>query len=335
LRVSQDARAALAHELARTDRLVLLGDVIELRHGPIRDALQAARPALEAVGSALKPGAEVVVVPGNHDHELMAPWVARRALTDGVAPLGLETALEWQYGEPLALMAGWLAPTRVRAAYPGVWLGEGVYASHGHYLDLHTTVPLVERLGAGLMARIIGGAPPSDSGGYEAILAPIYAWIHALAQRPALGGSAHSPSSQAWRVLNSSGARHRVRRSLIRAGLPLAVGALSRGGLGELHTDVSGVALRRAALLAVSTVVDRLVPGARQVVFGHTHRAGPLPGDEPGEWVSATGVHLINSGCWVHDRAYLGREPSSSPYRPGFAVGIVDDGPAELVNLLD
>jgi hypothetical protein len=314
---------------------VLLGDVLELRDGPIRDALAAAQPVLEEIGGALKPGAEVVAVPGNHDHELMAPWTGRRALEDGAAPLGLETELSWQYGEPLARLAEWLAPARVRGAYPGVWLADGVYATHGHYLDLHTTVPLVERIGAGVMARIVGGPPPSDAGGYEAILSPIYAWIHALAQRPSSGRSTHSPSSHAWRVLNSSGNRHRVRRTLIRAGLPLGVRAAARGGLGELNPDVSGVALRRAGLAAMGTVVDRLVPGAAQVIFGHTHRAGSLPGDEAGEWATPGGAALINSGCWVHDPAYLGRDPSSSPYRPGFAVRIVDDGPPELVNLLD
>jgi hypothetical protein len=71
------------------------------------------------------------------------------------------------------------------------------------------------------------------------------------------------------------------------------------------------------------------------VIFGHTHRAGSLPGDEAGEWATPGGAALINSGCWVHDPAYLGRDPSSSPYRPGFAVRIVDGGAPELVNLLD
>lgn len=328
------ARASLQDALAGVDRLVLLGDVLELRHGPLRDALAVARPVLEALGAALPAGAEVVLVPGNHDHELMAPWSARRALAPP-AGLGLETELEWQYGEPLSTIAQWLAPARMRGCYPGVWLDDGVYATHGHYLDLHTTVPLLERIGAGLMARLLGGPPPSDSDGYEAILTPIYAWIHAVAQRPGRPRSAHSPSSQAWRVLNSSGPRHRVRRSLIRLGLPLAVRALGRGGLGELHADVSTVALRRAGLAAMATVADRLLPGAEHVLFGHTHRAGPLADDEAQEWVTATGVALINSGSWVHDRAYLGREPSRSPYRPGFAVRVREGSAPELVNLLD
>ena len=47
LRESDTARAGLAAELAHTDRLVLLGDVLELRNGPIRGALTAAQPVLE------------------------------------------------------------------------------------------------------------------------------------------------------------------------------------------------------------------------------------------------------------------------------------------------
>ena len=65
-----------------------------------------------------------------------------------------------------------------------MWLRDDVYAIHGHYGDRHTTVPMFERLGAGAMARIVrdsadGLARAED---YEAVLAPIYAWIHAIAQ---------------------------------------------------------------------------------------------------------------------------------------------------------
>src|SRR5688500_17448162 len=48
------------------DRLVLLGDVVELRQGPAAEALEAARPVLEAIGAAMA-GREIVLVPGNHD----------------------------------------------------------------------------------------------------------------------------------------------------------------------------------------------------------------------------------------------------------------------------
>jgi hypothetical protein len=71
------------------------------------------------------------------------------------------------------------------------------------------------------------------------------------------------------------------------------------------------------------------------VVFGHTHRAGPLPGDDREEWRVPAGARLINTGCWVHEPSFLGRRPQESPYRAGFCVTIDDDGEPRLANLLD
>ena len=69
---------ALCAYLGDVDRLVLLGDVLELRHGPLREALGAARPVFEALGAALPKGAEVVITAGNHDYRARRA-VARRA----------------------------------------------------------------------------------------------------------------------------------------------------------------------------------------------------------------------------------------------------------------
>ena len=93
---------ALLEQLSDVDRLVLLGDVLELRHGPLRDALAAARPIIAAVGEALGPGREVVIVPGNHDHHLIGGWSERRSRNGPPAPLELETAIEWLAGDPLS-----------------------------------------------------------------------------------------------------------------------------------------------------------------------------------------------------------------------------------------
>ncbi len=41
------------------------------------------------------------------------------------------------------------------AAYPGLWVREDVYATHGHYLDCHLTIPTLERLGIGAMGRVM------------------------------------------------------------------------------------------------------------------------------------------------------------------------------------
>ena len=73
-----EPRAALLEELRGVQRLVLLGDVLELRHGPRREALAAARPFFEDLGRVLG-GREIVLLAGNHDHALVEPWLERRS----------------------------------------------------------------------------------------------------------------------------------------------------------------------------------------------------------------------------------------------------------------
>jgi hypothetical protein len=332
-----EPRDALIEAVAGSDRLVLLGDVIELRHGPLREALAAAQPVLEAIGAALRPDAEVVVVPGNHDHRLLRPWLGRRATDGSAAAFGLEAAVDWRDGEPLERLAACLGPARTRAAYPGVWLRDDAYAMHGHYGDRNTTVPILERLGAGMMGRVVGGrnGRPASAEDYEATLAPMYAWIDAVAEQGGLGaGGGGSVQVRAWRRLQTS-SRRRVRAGAVALGFRTLVFALNRAGIGPLRPDVSGPELRRGGLRAFGQVLVDLGISAGHVLFGHTHRAGPLHGDDRSEWVTPAGTRLLNTGCWVHERGFLGDEPGRSPYRPGFAAVLEDAGAPELVNLLD
>jgi hypothetical protein len=334
---------ALTSALPGVERLVLLGDLIELRQSPARDALAAARPVLAAVGAALDSGARVTIVPGNHDHRLVVPWQERSGRDRAAPALGLESAVDRHAGEVLARIASLLAPrgadVRVDAAYPGCWLRDDVYAMHGHYSDRHATVPMLERLGAGAMVRIAGETPagPVSAEDYEAVLGPMYAWMDALALTggPATRGS----SAAAWRALAGNGGlpgvRRVLRRRALRAAFPVLVAGLNRAGLGPLSADLSTDALRQSRLRAVGEVVLRLGVKARHVIFGHSHRAGPLPTDDVAEWRAVTGATLTNTGCWVQETTFLGAKPSLSPYRPGFAVIVDDAGPPGLVNLLD
>jgi hypothetical protein len=335
---SAEQRALLLREAAECDRLVLLGDLTELRHGPQRDALEAARGPLTELGAALAPGAEVLIVPGNHDHELLSGWLARRARSGPPPALGLESVVEIEPGDTLDQIAQWLGPAPVRARYPGVWLRADVYATHGHYADLHLTMPTIERLAAGVMGRIVGlrARGPRSAEHYEQALAPIYAWIHAVAQRiePELSGSLHGGSVRGWNALTGPGRRGVRERALV-AAFPALIFALNRAGIGPLSPDLSGAALRRAGLRGAEQALWRLGVEAPHVIFGHTHRAGPLPGDDAGEWRTAAGAQLVNSGCWVSEPSFLGPDPSRSPYRVGFSVRLRDEGPPELVNLLD
>jgi hypothetical protein len=331
-------RAALSRALAECDRLVLLGDTLELRHGPMREALEAAEPVVRELAGALAPGAEVVIVPGNHDHRLLRGWLERRAGEPAPQPLGLDAPVDWRDGEPLATLAGWLAPAGVRASYPGVWLRDDVYATHGHYGDVHTTVPLLERLGAGLMMRLSGASNgrPRRAEDYEAVLAPMYVWIDTVAQAGGVRGRGGGGLQvRAWHSLQRNGPGRSIRGTGIALAFPAAVAVLNRAGFGPFDADVSGPELRRAALRAFDQVVRGLGVEAATVISGHTHRAGPLAGDEPAEWTAADGASLLNTGSWVYERGFLGPSPAESPYRPGFSAVLEDDGPPSLINLLD
>ena len=319
---------------------MLLGDVIELRQGPARQALEAARPVLADLARGLDEAAEVILVPGNHDHRLLAAWSARRALHDSAVPLGLEAAIDWLPGEPLAAVADAVAPRRLRVLYPGVWVSDQVYATHGHYGDRHTTLPILERLGAGLTARVVTEPPggPSRAEDYEATLAPVYAWIDTIAEHggPALPGSGAGMQARLWqRMSRRRGRRAAVARMFTGLGVQAAVAAMNRVGIGPLRADLSGQELRRAALRAFAEVVRRLGVSAPHVIFGHTHRAGPLPGDELAEWTTAAGARLLNTGSWVHEPRFLGSSPGQSPYRAGFCAELSGAGPPRLINLLD
>ena len=331
------ARDALAAAVEGADRLVLLGDVVELRHGPVPQALEAAEPTMRAIAEALGGQAEVVLLAGNHDHALVAPWLERRALARE-APLGLEHVADPDESEPVRTLARWLRPANVRLAYPGIWLREDVYATHGHYLDRHVTVPTFERIAAGAMVRVVGdvpdeGAAPED---YEAALGPLYAWLHVVArQRGAFGADRQRGTQNAWRTLTDSGPRPLKARA-VAAAFPLAVGLLNRLGVGPVDTDLSPAELRRAGLRAMAETVGRLGIDAAWVIFGHTHRAGPLrqDGAREDEWSAGDGTRLVNSGCWVYEDVFLGDAGPDSPYWPGTVVELDGDGPPRLRNLL-
>src|SRR6478735_7103079 len=84
-------RRVLLDEVASAERLVLLGDVVELRETPLATALESSRPFFEELGEAMA-GRPVVLIPGNHDHRLAEPLLERLAMEG--RPLGLEQLSE-------------------------------------------------------------------------------------------------------------------------------------------------------------------------------------------------------------------------------------------------
>ena len=329
----------LCARLDGVDRLVLLGDTLELRHGPARHALAAAEPVMRAIGDALGAGGEVVVLAGNHDHALVAGWLDWRGRREDPTPLTLEQHVAPQHASWIAKrLAGWLAPASVELAYPGIWLREDVYAMHGHYLDIHCEIPTLEVLGARAMARVVrplgDRATPDD---YEALLAPIYAWIQASAQRssPQRRSAGGGTAIKVWNALEGPGPRHTPSRGAMRAGFRLAVAGANRAGLGPVRPQLGGVSLRRQGLAGLVETARRLQLEPAHLLFGHTHRTGMLDGDDGAEWHTPAGTRLHNTGCWVYETHFMGDAPPGvSPYWPGGAIAIGDDGPPRLERLL-
>jgi predicted phosphodiesterase len=326
--------AALAEAVKGADRLVLLGDVVELRERPLAQALEVARPAFEAVGAALA-GRRVVLVPGNHDHALAETWLARLRLDGEV----LAAEREWPVGPDdgaTGRIAAWMPDVEVTVAYPGLWLRPDVYATHGHYLDLHLTVPRLESIAASAMGRVTGlGKTTESARDYETILAPMYSFYDGLAQGASANALARggSLSRSVWKRVSRDGRPSAARFLLGSMTIPAAVAALNGLGLGPFRATLTGEELRRSGLLAMARVAEVLAPGADNVIFGHTHRPGPLPGDDLAEWSTLSGTRLWNTGTWLYEGAFV-RTGRDSPYWPGTVLTLEDEGPPRIENVL-
>jgi Calcineurin-like phosphoesterase len=334
-----EMRAPLLAALEDVDRLVLLGDVLEMRDGPAHEPLAAARALFEDLGRTLGPDRAVVIVPGNHDHELIGPWLEARRRVADAPPLGLEQAAGPEASPLAQVIGGWLAPTPLRVAYPGLWLRDDVFALHGHYLDVHVAVPSFERMSARVVERWVrrdnGAAGAVEA--YEGSLAPIYALLYTIAQTaPERGRNLVSGASgRAWRVLVGDGGRRPLGHiALGTIGFPAAIWTLNRLGLGPLQSELSGVALRRAGLDAMAEVIGRLDVPATHVIFGHTHRSGPWPADDADEWRARSGPRMLNPGSWVYERLFMTGGPARNPYWPGSVAVVEDTGPPQLRRLL-
>jgi predicted phosphodiesterase len=332
-------RRRLIDALATADRVVLLGDVLSLRGGPVDQVLERARPFFADLGEALQ-GRELAIVPGNHDHQLVAPLLERRRLEGAAGPLGLEWRVEPGATGPAGAIAAWLEGIEVTVAYPGLRLRPDVYATHGHYLDCHMTVPRIECVGAALMQATTGRVPERDAhpDDYEGVLAPMYALAHSRAQAPGRNGGAAlrmRVTSEPWRWLKDGGGGRRGPRRVLAGGLAYGVLAIAnRLGLDRFRADLSIAELDRAGVRAMAEVVSRLDVDADHVLFGHTHRAGPRDGDGDG-WEVAGGPRLHNTGSWVYSPGLIGDAGPGSPYWPGTCAFVGPSGPPELRGLLD
>jgi hypothetical protein len=323
-------RRILLEEIAGADHLVLLGDVVELRNLPVGPSLARARPFFEELGEALGE-AEVTLVPGNHDHRLAEPLLDDLSIAGG-PPLGLEHHHAPSPG-PAALLDEWLGPAQLEIAYPGVWLREDVYATHGHYMDVHLSLPRAECVAAALMVRF--GGPLSKRmtpGEYERVLRPLYGLAYGLAQVLPTRRRRNGPFERAWEVLAGETRKQTLGARAARAGFPLAIGALNGLLRADFQPDVTTEAIFRGGVEAAIELTACLGLDDVDVITGHTHRGGPLP-DEP-EWLLPGGGRLHNTGSWVFASAFHrpGMPPNS--YWPGTVTWLEGDEPPQRVQLL-
>lgn len=331
-------RDTLARGIADADHVVLLGDVLELREGPAARVLEAATPVLAAIGRAA-PEARFTVTAGNHDHRVARELIERARLatgSDGSLDLDPSDCPDSLF----TAIARAIDQERVSLAYPGIWIREDVWATHGHYVDAHNTVPAFEAIAARVAARATrrGLGPAATEADYEAALSPVYSLLDALAEsskeeRGVPGGGASVRLLA--RLRNPRAPIDPLKLGLERGLIPAAVFAINRIAGSDFRSDLSGTELRRAGLRAIGEVVDRLAPEAAHVVFGHTHRRGALAGDDRGEWRASSGAELHNCGSWVWEPWLVGSDTSNSPYWPGNLAIVEDTGAPRLVPLLD
>ena len=283
--------AALLAALDDHDRLVLLGDTVELQESHPTQSFPIAEPVLRKIAWRLGPGKQLLLLPGNHDHGLVRDW-ARAA---GSA-LARESRVPPDSIPLLQRIVSWLAPAQVQVHYPAVWLANGVWATHGHYLN-HYLRPVSS---VGLHSARV--AAPTSAAHCEHVAAEPAAVVHLR----------DGMLPERWLD------RH----------LP--------GRLAPLSSFLLDRQMQRHALPAMLSVASALGVNADWVIFGHAHRRGPRPGDDQRRWEGPGGrPHLLNTGSWRYEPVVVRRLDRRAPYWPGGAVSISDDGTPRSVGLLD
>jgi UDP-2,3-diacylglucosamine pyrophosphatase LpxH len=282
--------AALIEALGEYDRLVLLGDVLELLDAHPSHSRKVAEPILRTIAERMGSDKQLLVVPGNHDHGMVSPWARGRG-----AALEREDVVPVDASPLLTQVVSWLEATTVEIRYPGVWLGDGIWATHGHYLNQF----LRPMSSWGLHARTrVGPQTPAE---FESL-------YKESARPPMLEGlpperwlDRHVPPRLAPLTARLLG--HQM--------LSHAIPAFAKS------TRALGV----EAEWIIFGHVHRRGPRERD----HLDRWR----DE------VSGARLVNTGSWRYEPVVARGQTASSGYWPGGAVAIGDDGVPRSVGLLD
>jgi len=221
----------------------------------------------------------------------------------------------------------------LRFAYPGIWLRDDVYATHGHYMDCYMRLPRLECIAAAATMRTLRPLPEQPSpADYERILRPVYGLTYGLAQ----GGVARQaarPSERAWRAIASSnGASGQIRRAALRAAVPATIWGINRLLRAEFDASLDAGSISQSGILAASQLAGKLQSGAAHTITGHTHRGGPHETDA--EWKLPGGGQLHNTGSWVFASAFHHPGTPPGPYWPGTITWLEDNGPPRRQRLL-
>jgi hypothetical protein len=306
----------LLDALEPVQRLVLLGDTVDLIEGRAVHAMEEAEPVLRAIGRRLGPDREVVLIPGNHDSLLVRRWVRARG-----AQLAAQTEVPLAATPALSRVTSWLAPARVRVFYPGAWLTPAVWATHGHYLDRHLLPGRAFGIARGLLGRMPRtGANPLD---YEHTRRPSLARFSGSLPRP-LAALLDDIAELARASTMPAVPRRGIHRRLLHRSFAPFTAALL------------GSQMHRASIPALARVVHRLGIDCQWALFGHVHRLGPLPGDDSFKWRGPGGrPRVANSGSWVYEPLLVHRANPPHPYWPGGALLIEAAEDPRAFGLLD
>jgi hypothetical protein len=210
------------------------------------------------------------------------------------------------------------APRPRRAvAYPGLWLRDDVYAIHGHYADLHTTVPTFERLAAGAMARWVVRLP--EDGATPTTTRPrsrrCTRGCTRSTQRSEHGAIAAAPAPRRapgsrWRATAGAApaARRRARRRLRGRGR-----GAQRAGLGPIDRDLSGPALRRGYLRGMREVLRAPRRRAPARDLGPLAPRRPVAARRPAEWTTPAARGSSTPARWVYQPHFLSPSRTARP----------------------
>lgn len=298
--------------LDRVDRLVLLGDIVELKEGRATQAMAIAEQVLCDLGERLGPEREVVLVPGNHDLPLVRSWI-RRVSASELAPA---TPIPLDATPALSRLSSALGPAQVSVYYPGVWLTDRVWATHGHYLDRHLLPESAVGILRGRLGHVDrGGAVPLD---YERLRRPSLSRTAGWLPRPLA-----ALVSDLAEVIRAS-TMPRVHRHLLKR------------RFAPLTSMLLGLQMRHASIPALVRVTQHLGIDADWVIFGHVHRTGPLPGEDVARWQGAGGhPRVLNTGAWLYEPLLVHRANPPHPYWPGGAVLLEPGAEPRALGLLD